>query len=136
MAGDNMNDLSEKISAVLNDPESMKLITEIAGNLAGNSSAVSDDVKTEVDAEPVENTQNNIDAQQVGTFSVIGSTVEKLLGNGDIDNTVRLVTALKPYMSAHRRESAESVLRILGLMKLMGNGNLSEMMKLFGKNSL
>lgn len=136
MAGDNMNDLSEKISAVLNDPESMKLITEIAGNLAGNSSAVSDDAKTEVDAEPVESTQNNIDAQQVGTFSVIGSTVEKLLGNGDIDNTVRLVTALKPYMSTHRRESAESVLRILGLMKLMGNGNLSEMMKLFGKNSL
>lgn len=133
-----MNEVSEKIAKILEDPESIRMISEIAGNFMGASSESKQDAESEeknaAEKETVKETEvETLPALTPISLSGLGSTVEKLLDGADIENTVRLVTALKPYMSTRRRESAEAVLRVLSIIKLVGNSNFAEMAKLLGK---
>lgn len=127
-----MSEVSEKISKILEDPESLKRLSEIAESFIGdstldigdskiqdNDNAVSDDIKKEEST--VLRTNDDI-----SIFPIIG----KLMEGGDIDNTVRLITALKPYMSKRRRESAQTVLRILEIMRLIGNDEVKNVVKM------
>ena len=127
-----MSEVSEKISKILEDPESLRRLSEIAESFIGNGaidikdSEIKDndnDIPNSPEKEGIATLRTNDD---ISIFPVIG----KLLEGGDIDNTVRLVTALKPYMSKHRRDSADAVLRILGFMRLAGNDEVKNVVKL------
>lgn len=53
------------------------------------------------------------------------SGVRTVLENGNIDNTLRLISALKPYMSRERRESAERVQSFLRAVRLLLSAKIS-----------
>ncbi len=127
-----MSDVSEKIAKLLEDPESLKMISEIAGSFIGGTSPNNDDAKKDLIPLHEKTEQDTHDNSQLYDSTVLSATIGKLINGSDIENTVRLVTALRPYMSARRRESADSVIRILGIMKIVGNSNFAEMAKLFG----
>ncbi len=128
-----MSDVSDRIAKILEDPESLKMISEIAGNFLGSTDEKSNEKNDDSPEEQHESAKTYESTNlQTTALSTISSTVGRLMENGDIDNTVRLVTALKPYMSIRRRESADSVLRILSVMRLVGNSNIQDMVKLFG----
>ena len=98
-----MDDLSEKISALLSDPDGMERIKNMAQNLLGES-------KT---SEPEPNTESgDIDITQLTRMlSVIKSN------KGD-DARVRLLLALKPNLSKERQNKVDSAIRILKLIEL------------------
>ncbi len=127
-----MSEVSEKISKILEDPESLKRLSEIAESFIGDStldigdSKIQDNDNTESDDLKKEESTVLRTNDDISIFPVIG----KLMEGGDIDNTVRLITALKPYMSKRRRESAQTVLRILEIMRLVGNDEVKNVVKM------
>lgn len=139
-----MSDTADKIAKILEDPDSIKMISEIAESFmsGGNSKNISDNVaeKSENDADDdiqkaSENNEGNslIKADSDKLSGELPSSLKLLydiIGKGDIENSIRLITALKPYMSKHRRENADSVLKWLGAIKFISKYNLSEISKL------
>lgn len=127
-----MSEVSEKISKILEDPESLKKLSEIAESFIGDStfdigdSEIRDNDNTESDDLKKEESTVLRTNDDISIFPIIG----KLMEGGDIDNTVRLITALKPYMSKRRRESAQTVLRILEIMRLVGNDEVKNVVKM------
>lgn len=129
-----MNDVSEKIAKLLEDPESIKMISELAGSFIGNNNEKAQEIIGEVQDVQENDTSTELVTEKISeNSSAVSSAVNKLLEGADIENTVKLVSALKPYMSKRRRDSADSVLKMLGIMKLVGNSNFAEMAKLLGK---
>ncbi len=126
-----MSEVSDKIAKILEDPESLKMISQIADSFSG--SMQTDIIKNAASESKENNDFKNLDSEtnNHGDFSIISSAVGKLMDGGDVENTIRLVTALKPYMSHHRRESADSVLKILAMMRLVGSAEVRNMAKLF-----
>ena len=129
-----MSDVSEKIAKLLEDPESIKMISELAGSFIGNNNEKTQGIIGEVQDVQENDTSTELVTEKISeNSSAVSSAVNKLLEGADIENTVKLVSALKPYMSKRRRDSADSVLKMLGIMKLVGNSNFAEMAKLLGK---
>ena len=129
-----MSDVSEKIAKLLEDPESIKMISELAGRFIGNNNEKTQEIIGEVQNVQENDTSTELVTEKIAeNSSAVSSAVNKLLEGADIENTVKLVSALKPYMSKRRRDSADSVLKMLGIMKLVGNSNFAEMAKLLGK---
>lgn len=128
-----MSETADRIAKILEDPESIKMISEIAESfMSGNSSTVLQDKN-----ESENNTENtpvtgDVSLIQPNVLNTIATTFEKLMSQGDVENTVRLIAALKPYMSKHRKDSADSVLKLLNLMRTIGKNNISDIAKLFG----
>ena len=131
-----MSDTADRIAKILEDPESVKMISEIAESFMGNATLppIGDKESTgeEEKNENRENRTENTSAEQFNIPSTMVEAMNKLMSGGDIDNTVRLIAALKPYLRKHRRDSAESVLKMLNIMKTFGNSNVTEMLKLLG----
>ncbi len=141
-----MSDAADKIAKILEDPESIKMISEIAESFmtqgtAENSSSVesSKDKHTDKDIigsekeEAVSTLEKSVSS--ISVPSEISSSMKLLydiIGKGDVENSIRLISALKPYMSKHRRENADSVLKWLGALKFISKYNISEISKLFG----
>lgn len=137
-----MSEVSDKIAKILEDPENIKMISEIAESFLGNNSEnvksfQSNNFKTE--SEKGDNTDETADKSQsleknpitAGETASLG-TLQQIISEADIENTVKLISALKPYMGTHRKESADSVLKILNVIKIIEKTNLTELSKLFG----
>ena len=99
-----MDDLSEKLAGLLNDPESMENIKRMAQGLlggentdSGSENTVFEDVKT-------------------------AQTVMNLLGqlkNTDNDSRTRLLYALKPLLSEPKREKVDTAIKILRIIEML-----------------
>lgn len=128
-----MSDTSDKITKILSDPESIKMISEIAESFIGNANnaeASAGDYTASTKSEDEQN-ENNL-AGGIDAITQIASNLSSIVSNNDIDNTVRLISALKPYMSTHRKQSADSVLKMLNLLRVVGGIGFSELSGLFG----
>ena len=108
-----MSDLSSQISAILSDPEAMRTIQNLSGML-GQS-----------DTEPKEK-QNNDQPESTSSFSgtsEILPTVMKfaplLTAFREDDDSVRLLRAVKPFLSPARQERLEQAIRLLRIMRLI-----------------
>ena len=127
-----MSDTADRIAKILEDPESIKMISEIAESfMNGSGSIIQEKSETEKAVSDI-TTAESVSEMPSNAFSSITTIFEKLISQGDVENTVRLINALKPYMSSHRRESADSVLKMLNLMHTIGKSNIADMAKLFG----
>ena len=100
-----MDDLSEKLAGLLNDPESMENMKRMAESLLGgdnnsksnNEGSVFEDVKT-------------------------AQTVMNLLSrlkNSDNDSRTQLLYALKPLLSEPKREKVDTAIKILKLIEML-----------------
>lgn len=107
-----MDDLTEKISGILNDPESMKQVREMAESLFSQKT---EQVNQKNDLSTLLGGEGMPDPQQLemllGLFS-------KLKSSGD-DNTSKLLLALKPHLSGDRRERVDTAIKILKILELL-----------------
>ena len=101
-----MDDLNQKLAQILNDPESMNRVREMAESiLADNTPAgpKNDSAFGDIDANELTN---------------IMSIVSKLNQKGD-DARTSLLLALKPHLSERKREKVDTAIKILRLLELL-----------------
>lgn len=127
-----MSETSEKIARLLEDPESIKMITEIAESFINNGE--SDDKEPVIESESKQNSDAvSISANHIpGEFSALVGSLEKKISPKDIDKTVHLIMALQPFLSNRRSHSADTVIKYLGVLKSISGENLSKLTSVLG----
>ncbi len=98
-----MDDLSEKLNGILNDPESMANLKTMADSLLSGKNDEGNESSN--DMPPIEN------------IGAIISIMSKLNSSNDNDRT-RLLNALKPYLSEKRQAKTDNAIKILKLLEL------------------
>ena len=98
-----MDDLSEKIAGILNDPDSMEQVKKMTENLFSG--------------ENTESTDNGSSSPPLENIGAIMSIVSKLNGNNDNDRT-RLLNALKPYLSEKKQAKTDNAIKLLKIIEL------------------
>ncbi len=98
-----MEDLGEKLAEILNDPESMNRVKQMAESLLGT-----EEKKEE------ENVNLGLGVNEMQTMMSIMSRLK----NSEGDASAKLLTALKPHLSEPRREKVDTAIKILKLIEL------------------
>lgn len=93
-----MDDIAEKINSILNDPQSMEQIKNIAGMLGANESV------------PVKNSSS---PDLASLFQLM-----PLLNNKSDDETICFLMALRPLLSEKRQKKIDDISKILRVIKL------------------
>lgn len=104
-----MDDLSEKLAELLNDPDSMNRVRQMAENLLGGA---------EESAPPQSAPQNAAPELLGGDELKSIMSVISHLKSSENDSRVQLIAALKPHLSEARRERADSAIKLLKLLEL------------------
>lgn len=127
-----MSDTADKIGKILEDPESLKWIAGIADSLMQTQDASKKDgAEPESGGAlvPVDDAQNGEKKpSEFGSQTLLAAAGKKIgehVKSGEVDNAIRVLTALRPYMNAHRRTTADSVLKWLRAAKTLGNADLA-----------
>ena len=107
-----MDDISKTLADLLNDPDSLNRVREMAENILGNQSGPSPPPETDSDSIFGD---MNIDPVQIGK---IMSVMSKLKSNRDDDRS-RLLLALKPHLSPPKREKVDTAVKLLKLIDLL-----------------
>ena len=102
-----MDDLNSKLTEILNDPESMNRVRQMAESILSDSNK-----KDEADEQSI---FGNWDGAELGN---IMSVVSKLNQKND-DPRTNLLIALKPHLSEHKREKVDTAIKILRLLELL-----------------
>lgn len=108
-----MDDLGEKLAELLNDPESLNRVREMAENILGNNTA-----KNQTQPEPDLGSlfgNSDIDPSQI---SKIISIMSRLKSDKD-DNRAKLLLALKPHLSVPKREKVDAAIKLLKIIDLL-----------------
>ena len=103
-----MDELSEKIAGILNDPESMQKVRAMAENILGE--------KKENNNEKTDQNLENI--LGVGEMQGLISIISKLKSSGN-DPRSQLLKALKPHLSSARQEKVDTAIKILKMLELL-----------------
>lgn len=106
-----MDDISEKLADILNNPESLNLIREMAENMLGDDK--SEDAQKEKNSDSIFG--DGFDPVQMGK---IISIMSRLKTNGN-DNRAKLLLALKPHLSEPRREKVDTAIKLLKIIDLL-----------------
>ncbi len=102
-----MDDLNQKLAQILNDPESMNRVREMAESILSNEE------KTE------EKTDDSVfGIPDSAELMNIMSIVSKLNAKND-DARTNLLAALKPHLSEPKREKVDTAIKILRLLELL-----------------
>ena len=118
---DGNQDLSGMLQGVLNDPEAMKKIAALASGLnlggsGGEKNGKPDDTdggenETHPRSEPG---QRHDGKERHPPGGKKGGE-----SDSDIQNRIRLIDALKPYLSDERREVADTIVRVMKIIGLI-----------------
>ena len=101
-----MDDLSKKLSEILNDPESMNRVREMAESI----------LSEKPEPEPPQNDFSAI--ADIGEITQIMGLVSKLQTQSN-DPRAALLTALKPHVSEAKQEKIDTAIKILRLLDLL-----------------
>ena len=99
-----MDDLSEKLSGILSDPDAMRDIAALASQLGVDASGL----HKEPEPKPADDTA----AMLTGLMPVLGSMKQD-------DDTTRLLDAMRPFLSEERQQKLDKAKRLIKVMKLM-----------------
>lgn len=111
-----MEDLAEKLSGILNDPESMAQVRKMAEGLLFANEEKSNSSQNNPLGEILGNSQpEGFDMPDV---TAIMRVVNLLKQNGN-DNRSGLLLALKPHLSEERQARVDRAVKILKLVSLM-----------------
>lgn len=100
-----MDELSQKLAEILNNPESMNRVREMAEDILGNKP----------EPEPQEDLSNLLSNSDLMN---VMSLVSKLNTNSD-DSRTTLLSALKPHLSEPKRDKVDTAIKILRLLELL-----------------
>ena len=101
-----MDDLSEKLSGILSDPEAMREIASLASQLGVDAPGV----HTKPEPEPAQS--DDMTAQLMSLMPMLGSLKQD-------DDTTRLLEARRPFLSEERQQKLDKAKRLIRVMKLM-----------------
>lgn len=136
-----MDDISSKISALLNDPESMQTVMSMAnsllgGNDGGASAAPAPKAESPLPASDVLSNQSvgglanilsSVSPDQIGMIMKVMTA----LNSGENDSRSNLLMALRPHLSEERRERVDRAIKLLRLASLLPLIGDSGLLKLF-----
>ena len=98
-----MDDISEKLSALLSDPEGMNRIKSMAENLLGSKEK--------------EQPKHVVDDFDIDIGALTG-ILKKMKTGGVNDPRINLLLALKPNLSKDKQAKVDSAIKILKLIEL------------------
>jgi len=107
-----MDDLSEKIADILNDPESMDKVRLMAENLLGTKP---EQPKTQ---EKISGILSGEGLPDISEMQKIMGLLSRLKSSED-DSRTQLLLALKPHLSEERRQKVDSAVKILRMLYLL-----------------
>ncbi len=102
-----MDDLNQKLLEILNDPESMNRVREMADSILSDSNPK--------DEPPDDSLFGTLNGAELGNIMQI---VSKLNRKND-DARTNLLLALKPHLSEKKREKVDTAIKILRLLELL-----------------
>ena len=112
-----MDDLSEKLTGILNDPESMERVKQMAESILGGG-------KAEPPAPSAVTGLADIgDALGGEDIGKIVSVISKMK-TAENDSHVQLIYALKPHLSAERQDPAVKILKLLDVLPAIKESGL------------
>lgn len=105
-----MDDISEKLAGILNDPETMNRVRQMAENILGGEKETAT-----ADTNSLDNISSMIGANEMQSIiSIIGR-----LNSSGGDNRTALLTALKPHLSEPKREKVDTAIKILKVIEIL-----------------
>lgn len=113
-----MDELTEKITQILNDPDGMDMVKSLAGSLLGGQNApqVSEEKPTGGALSLPDSGGLSLDPKQLG---MIMKVMNSLKSNDADDDRIRLLTALRPHLSPERQKKTDTAVKMLKLLKLL-----------------
>ena len=105
-----MDDLSEKLAGLLNDPDTMDRVRKMAENILGGEQE-----QPQPQSNPLQNIGGLLGADEMQSIISIISR----LNNSGTDNRTQLLNALKPHLSEPRREKVDTAIKILKMIELL-----------------
>ncbi len=107
------NDFTEKLQSILSDKDAVERLKQLAGNLNLQGSASSDKEDSEKNsASDITNIPSQ-EQEQTGEHQIAVKHSKH-----SSEDHIRLISAIKPYLSPERQEMADNIIRLLKLMKL------------------
>ena len=103
-----MDDLSEKLAGLLNDPDTMERVRQMAENLLGEPEQ----------PKPTNSIEEIGSMLGSGELQTIMQIVSRLKSGGN-DPRTQLLTALKPHLSEPRQEKVDTAIKILKMLELL-----------------
>lgn len=107
-----MDDLSAKLAELLNDPESMNRVRQMAENILGESGGDPPAPEPPGDLSGIDEMLGG------GELNSIISVISKMKSASD-DSRVQLISALRPHLSEERKKRADTAIKILKLLDLL-----------------
>ena len=107
-----MDDLSAKLAELLNDPESMNRVRQMAENILGESGGDPPSPEPPGDLSGIGKMLGG------GELNSIISVISKMKSASD-DSRVQLISALRPHLSEERKKRADTAIKILKLLDLL-----------------
>lgn len=101
------DDLSQKLSGILSDPEAMNEIAALASQLGVDAPGLHSEKPEEKPAPP-----DDFAAQMTQLLPMLGTLRQE-------DDTTRLLDAMRPFLSEERRIKLDKAKRLIKVMKLM-----------------
>ncbi len=102
-----MDEISDKLTALLSDPEGMERIRQMAQSLLGENQA---------EQEPEAVRENPMaGGEDIGKIMSLLARFK----SRDEDSRVQLISALRPHLSAERQARADSAVKLLKLLDML-----------------
>lgn len=107
-----MDDISARLTEILNDPESLERVRTMAEGILGDhkqqTQTSSPDLSSVLSGEGLDGVQ----------LAKILSIISRLKTSGN-DNRSRLLLALKPHLSSPKQEKVDTAIKLLKLIDLL-----------------
>ena len=110
-----MDDISQKIGQLLSDPSMMEQIRSLRAML-GSSQQESPAPPPQPSVQPQQNTLGALSPDMLGMMMKLTPLLSSM--NEENDST-RLLSALRPFLSEKRRGRIDGSIRLLGLMRML-----------------
>lgn len=109
-----MSEFDDMLNSVLNDPDQMKKIMDMANSLMGSSDAPKQESKSEADTQSILS-----DVSKMISPDMI-SSVQKLMGSGSIasNDKTALVNAMGPWLSQERSRKLEKAIKLVTALRV------------------
>ena len=101
--------LSEMLSSVLSDPDAMKKLMGVAQNFMGSAESGEDKKSVAAEQNREEEKEQTEEVRSARRFPI---------DTASNNERIALIAALRPYLSPERKEIADSLIKMLKMMKL------------------
>lgn len=112
--------LTEMLQGVLSDPSAMEKLMGVAQNLMGGQTGAAQASAPAAEAVPVSTTDgettpphDRLESKEATAAPFLAASLQA--GNGE---RIALIKALRPYLSPERRRTADSLVKMLNMLKL------------------